>query len=240
MKPPKQPVMSQDKKDLLNLRRLPARLTVEEAALVLGCRSYDIPVLEQAGLLKPLARSEKNHARPYAAVDVEALARDPKSLSKAEQLWRKRWHNRNHNGATQQVAGNGSGLRAGRPQRQRIVDEHRASVLGRRGETGKGKKLVRFGCRRRVRLLIRVLRRSGEESLNRVSADGDVPRDDTLFINQVGDGCGEHGVFARDLPLLLQDHRKRQPVLFDLGAILFWLTLADHHHFHDGRRFSLS
>ena len=108
MKPPKQPVMSQDKKDLLNLRRLPARLTVEEAALVLGCRSYDIPVLEQAGLLKPLARSEKNHVRHYAAVDVEALARDPKSLSKAEQLWRKRWRNRNHNGATQQVAGNGA------------------------------------------------------------------------------------------------------------------------------------
>ena len=97
MKPPKQPVISQDKKDLLNLRRLPARLTAEEAALVLGCRAYDVPVLEQLGLLKPLARSEKNHVRHYAAVEVEALARDPKSLSKAEQLWRKRWRDRNHN-----------------------------------------------------------------------------------------------------------------------------------------------
>jgi hypothetical protein len=100
MKTPKQPVISQDKKDLLNLRRLPARLTAEEAALVLGCRAYDVPVLEQFGLLKPLAPSEKNHVRHYAAVEVEALARDPKSLSKAEQLWRKRWHNRNHNGET--------------------------------------------------------------------------------------------------------------------------------------------
>ncbi len=100
MKTPKQPVISQDKKDLLNLRRLPARLTTEEAALVLGCRAYDVPVLEQLGLLKPLAPSEKNHVRHYAAVEVEALARDPKSLSKAEQLWRKRWRDRNHNGET--------------------------------------------------------------------------------------------------------------------------------------------
>ena len=97
MKTPKQLVISQDKKDLLNLRRLPARLTAEEAALVLGCRAYDVPVLEQLGLLKPLAPSEKNHVRHYAAVEVEALARDPKSLSKAEQLWRKRWRDRNHN-----------------------------------------------------------------------------------------------------------------------------------------------
>jgi len=97
MKTPKLPVISQDKKDLLNLRRLPARLTAEEAALVLGCRAYDVPVLEQLGLLKPLAPSEKNHVRHYAAVEVEALARDPKSLSKAEQLWRKRWRDRNHN-----------------------------------------------------------------------------------------------------------------------------------------------
>ena len=103
MKPPKQPVISQDKKDLLNLRRLPARLTAKEAALVLGCKAYDIPVLEQLGLLKPLARSEKNHVRHYAAVEVEALARDPQSLSKAEQLWRTRWHNRNHNGGTRRA-----------------------------------------------------------------------------------------------------------------------------------------
>ena len=40
--------------------------------------------------------------------DVETLPRDPKSLSKAEQLWRKRWRNRNHNGETQHVAGKGA------------------------------------------------------------------------------------------------------------------------------------
>jgi len=108
MKRRQPPVTDERKKAVRNRPRWPAGLTVEEAALLLGCRSYDIPVLEQAGLLKPLARSEKNHVRHYAAVDVEALARDPKSLSKAEQLWRKRWHNRNHNGATQQVAGNGA------------------------------------------------------------------------------------------------------------------------------------
>src|SRR5436190_23200409 len=97
MKTPKQPVISQDKKDLLNLRRLPARLTVEEAASVLGCKGYDVPVLEHLGLLKPLAPSEKNHVRHYAAVEVEALARDPNRLRIAEQLWRKRSHDRNHN-----------------------------------------------------------------------------------------------------------------------------------------------
>lgn len=98
MRTSKQPVMSQERKDLLNLRRLPARLTAEEAALILGCQPYDIPVLEEAGLLRPLAKSEKNYVRHYAAVEVEALARDPKSLGKAEQLWRKRWKDRNHSG----------------------------------------------------------------------------------------------------------------------------------------------
>src|SRR6266567_852900 len=98
MKTPKQPVISQDKKDLLNLRRLPARLTVEEAAVVLGCKTYNLPVLEQLGLLRPLAPSKKNHVRHYAAVEVEALARDPNNLRIAEQLWRKLGHDRNDNG----------------------------------------------------------------------------------------------------------------------------------------------
>src|SRR5438128_738226 len=87
MKPPKQPVISQDKKDLLNLRRLPARLTAKEAALVLGCKAYDIPVLEQLGLLKPLARSEKNHVRHYAAV---AGSGDDAHARKSEMRWVKR------------------------------------------------------------------------------------------------------------------------------------------------------
>jgi len=98
MKSPKQPVISQDKKDLLNLRRLPARLTVEEAAVVLGCKTYNLPALEQLGLLRTLAPSKKNHVRHYAAVEVEALARDPNSLRIAEQLWRKLGHDRNDNG----------------------------------------------------------------------------------------------------------------------------------------------
>src|SRR5437667_8107318 len=41
-----------------------------------------------------------------------------------------------------------------------------------------------------------------------VGAHGNVPRDDTRFVDQVGDWCGEDRVMQRDFPLLLQHNLK--------------------------------
>ena len=49
--------------ELLNLRRLPARLNAEEAAAILGFKSHDIPLLIRAGLLKPLASGPRNSVK---------------------------------------------------------------------------------------------------------------------------------------------------------------------------------
>ena len=49
-------------RELLNFRRVPARLLAEEAAVLLGFKAHDILILVKAGLLKPLAT-----ARPGSA-----------------------------------------------------------------------------------------------------------------------------------------------------------------------------
>jgi hypothetical protein len=69
--------------ELLNLRRLPARLLSEEAAAILGFKPHDIPILVRSGLLKPLASGPRNCVKYFSAVMIEGLARDDRWLDKA-------------------------------------------------------------------------------------------------------------------------------------------------------------
>jgi hypothetical protein len=69
--------------ELLNLRRLPARLNTEETAVLLGFKAHDIPLLVRAGLLKPLASGPRNCVKYFSSVAVERSARDEKWLDKA-------------------------------------------------------------------------------------------------------------------------------------------------------------
>lgn len=69
--------------ELLNLRRLPARLNAEETAILLGFKLHDIPLLVKAGLLKPLASGPRNCVKYFSSVSVERSARDEKWLDKA-------------------------------------------------------------------------------------------------------------------------------------------------------------
>ena len=51
-----------------------------------------------------------------------------------------------------------------------------------------------------------------------ILTDGYVVCDDTGFVNQVGDGGGEHGVATGDFLVLLQYYREGEPVLLHHGA----------------------
>jgi len=64
--------------------RLPARLTVEDVAQLLGFGAHDIPRLVKAKLLRPLGGSNRrNSVKYFSAVEIEGYARDAKWLDRA-------------------------------------------------------------------------------------------------------------------------------------------------------------
>lgn len=69
--------------ELLNLRRLPARLNAEEAAILLGFKVHDLPLLVRASLLRPLASGPRNCVKYFSSAVLERLARDEKWLDRA-------------------------------------------------------------------------------------------------------------------------------------------------------------
>ncbi len=80
---------------LFHCRRLPARLTVEQVALLLGFLPYEIPVLVRAGLLNYLGRPAPNARKYFSAVEVEQLSRDTPWLQKASRAVTKYIHEKN-------------------------------------------------------------------------------------------------------------------------------------------------
>ena len=69
---------------------------------------------------------------------------------------------------------------------------------------------------------------------DRLQSQRGIISDDTVFTDKVTDWGGEHGVAARDFPVLLQHNRKGQSMLPDLRPVFFWFAFADHHHFQFG------
>lgn len=61
----------------------PARLTVQEAAWLLGFQPTDIPLLVVAKLIKPLGNPPKNATKFFALTEVLELARDKNWLARA-------------------------------------------------------------------------------------------------------------------------------------------------------------
>jgi hypothetical protein len=76
-------------------RRLPGRLTPEQAAMLLGFASHDITVLVRAGLLKPLGRPRSNAVKYFAASDIQQAAASPEWLAKATQAIYRHWERKN-------------------------------------------------------------------------------------------------------------------------------------------------
>jgi hypothetical protein len=60
---------------LLSLRRLPGRVTSEQAAPLLGFAIHDMPVLVRAKLLKPLGNPGQQAVKYFAASDIERHTR---------------------------------------------------------------------------------------------------------------------------------------------------------------------
>ena len=65
---------------LLNARRLPARLNYEQVATLAGVSLHDVPVLVKAGLIPILNGSSapKNSVKYVAASALEPLLQDPR------------------------------------------------------------------------------------------------------------------------------------------------------------------
>ena len=80
---------------LLGIRRLPGRLTVAQASILLGFNSIDVPVLIAKRLLRPLGKPAPNAIKYFARRDIEQLADDSAWLSRATQTMYEHWHKRN-------------------------------------------------------------------------------------------------------------------------------------------------
>jgi hypothetical protein len=75
--------------------RPPARLTVEQAAWVLGCQPHDVPILVSTRLLKPLGNPPQNGVKFFSTAEVAEMAKDRAWLAKMTQAISQHWHKRN-------------------------------------------------------------------------------------------------------------------------------------------------
>lgn len=77
------------------LGKLPARLTVEQAAWALGCQPHDVPILVGSKLLRPLGNPPPNGIKFFATADVLELAKDRSWLAKVTNTVNQHWRQKN-------------------------------------------------------------------------------------------------------------------------------------------------
>lgn len=87
--------VNDEKWRFLTLRSVPARLSVREAAWLLGFNDNDVTVLMAAGLLKPLGRPRPSGSKFFAATDIVRLREDPLWLAKASDAVVRYWRQKN-------------------------------------------------------------------------------------------------------------------------------------------------
>jgi hypothetical protein len=80
---------------LMLMRRLPARLDVEQAAWVLGCQKHDVPALIAARLLKPLGNPAPNGIKFFATMEILELMEDRTWLAKMTNTITQHWFKKN-------------------------------------------------------------------------------------------------------------------------------------------------
>jgi hypothetical protein len=81
--------------NFLNLRRLPARLDVEQTAALLGHHPNHIALLVEGRFLKPLGNPVKNGVKMFAACEVLARSSDAEWLEKAARYLTRKWAEKN-------------------------------------------------------------------------------------------------------------------------------------------------
>jgi hypothetical protein len=102
--------MNPHRLEFLNLRNLPARLSAEEAAWLLGFSPHDLPVLVSTGLLKPLGQPVPNAVKYFATVTVFELKQDVQWQFRATKAIMQYWRHKN------QRKSSVSGLRTDEPE----------------------------------------------------------------------------------------------------------------------------
>ncbi len=98
----------EEKWRLLNVRRLPGRLSAEETAALLGVKEHDVTLLIAAGCLKPLGRPAANAPKKFAAVTIEKCRADVEWLDKATTALAKAWAGKNKRAKARNVTAKGS------------------------------------------------------------------------------------------------------------------------------------
>jgi hypothetical protein len=88
--------MKEEQQQFLRLvGQAPARLTVEQAAWVLGCQPHDVPILVASRLLKPLGSPAPNGIKFFATADVLELGKDRSWLAKMTNTVNQHWQKKN-------------------------------------------------------------------------------------------------------------------------------------------------
>ena len=77
-----------------NLTRLPARLSVDQVAELLGFARHDIQILMRGKLLRPLGKPAPNAPKWFAACEVELLRSDRHWLDEATKATILYWKNK--------------------------------------------------------------------------------------------------------------------------------------------------
>jgi hypothetical protein len=84
-----------DVKEFLNMAARPGRVTMEQAAWVLGFGEHEIPILMAKGLLKPLGHPAHNGQKFFLTATLDDLRRDEKWFSKASDAVLEYWRYKN-------------------------------------------------------------------------------------------------------------------------------------------------
>jgi hypothetical protein len=87
--------VNNERKEFLSLIRPPARLMAEEAAWELGFAPHDIPVLVNAGLLKPLGKPAASGTKYFATATLVKLRDDVNWLARASDAIVRHWQTKN-------------------------------------------------------------------------------------------------------------------------------------------------
>ena len=88
-------IMNNERKELLSLARLPARLNTLETAVYLGFKPHDIPILVARGLLKPLGRPMPNSEKYFARSKLVEAENNEEWLSRATAVLSQHWQAKN-------------------------------------------------------------------------------------------------------------------------------------------------
>lgn len=87
--------MKPEVKEFLSLLLRPARVTMQEAAWLLGFNDHEITILMAKGLLRPLGHPAHNGQKFFLTATLEDLRRDEKWFSKASDAIVDYWRDKN-------------------------------------------------------------------------------------------------------------------------------------------------